>query len=168
METESTGKGQCTKCGKKLELKVCSSCWGKCTKGVWFWRRECQACSGKGQILRCPDEFLHFTSSFSSSRPSQVDLGAKQRATCLKCGGKAVFVQCSACRGERNWKETVPGQWSQEDLNKNPLLYYTSPPPITTEKVCPICKATSFICSGDFISGEVEISTKGIPNLSSL
>lgn len=50
----------CRRCAKPLQRTVCLACGGKGYYRVWlFFRRDCEACSASGSVLRCPNEFQH-------------------------------------------------------------------------------------------------------------
>lgn len=65
------------------------------------------------------------------------------KGRCPKCGREAVLQLCKTCGGKRKLSFTAPGQWSPQDLRKNPFLpYYKSPPPKVTFNDCQKCNGT--------------------------
>ena len=58
-------KNYCNRCGKKLVRLHCYTCNGRgYARGRILRKRVCQACSGRGIRLRCPDEVKHILSDF--------------------------------------------------------------------------------------------------------
>jgi len=69
-----------------------------------------------------------------------------EKGQCPKCGREAVLRRCETCEGKGKLRFTAPGQWSPQDLRKNPFLrYYKSPPPVVTFKDCQKCNGTGQI-----------------------
>lgn len=69
-----------------------------------------------------------------------------KKEQCPKCGGEAILRRCETCKGKRKLRRTAPGQWSQQDLRKNPFLpYYKPPPPSITLNDCQKCNGTGQI-----------------------
>ena len=50
----------CDRCGEQLKSIACGDCNGK---GYYrervFFKKECEACSGSGRVLRCPHAYQH-------------------------------------------------------------------------------------------------------------
>lgn len=138
---QESKSSHCPKCGAKLELKVCFECGGTGSQGMWLWKTKCGACGGKKLIPHCPNESAHIKRPFTS-----FGFGRVRPTTCPKCGRKAKLIPCLACAGKGKYCSTVPGQWGQKDLRRNPFLpYYASPPSRIILNSCSECNGTGEI-----------------------
>ena len=68
----------------------------------------------------------------------------KRTEICPLCGRSKTFFPCLTCNGTGKVKvtTTIPGQWNEADLRRNPYLpYYSKPQPITTttSQTCKTC-----------------------------
>ena len=151
MSAKEPGKRKlCEKCGKELKPVVCAECGGDGTRGILSWKRTCQSCGGTGLVLRCPDAFKpsHLPTRIIPSTPRQFNLRQTLQARkCPSCGGQMQTVTCPACSGQGRKMSTRPGEWTQQDLRKNPFLPWTkaTPSPMTIYTDCERCHGTGRI-----------------------
>jgi len=62
----------CSRCGRKLEEATCYECFGKGRRRhAIFWSKACDACGGKGTLLRCPVWLNHFKNPDQEATPSR-------------------------------------------------------------------------------------------------
>lgn len=153
----------CPQCGKHLQWVFCSECGGDGTQGMWWWKKPCSRCDGTGHIWQCPDDFQHHLdaikaiSEFGFSTRSHFPTMQNIRPSILKkpttmeipicpsCGRKAEFHTCVFCNGTGSIRVLVPGEWTDEDIRRNPFLPYGGggsavPPPREISKICEQCR----------------------------
>jgi predicted RNA-binding Zn-ribbon protein involved in translation (DUF1610 family) len=74
---------------------------------------------------------------------------------CPNCGRAAMMRRCVTCQSHGKLRFAARGQWSLQDLQKNPFLpYYKSPPLSVTSNDCSKCNGAGqiVVCSicGEF------------------
>jgi hypothetical protein len=61
-------KQTCDRCGTPLENTECRVCNGKgYYRELLIFKTDCEACSGSGRVLRCPNEYRHILDDLNLS-----------------------------------------------------------------------------------------------------
>lgn len=85
---DNNGPEHCSRCGKPFQQVTCLNCGGNgYRRGLLFWKKKiCGACQGRGTIRRCPDFSAHAREKLLSGIAKSTD--PRSRSPFLPSRGK--------------------------------------------------------------------------------